>query len=115
MSFIGAVNVLSPDATWKAHHHDVPQHANQVFLRPHDIEILAAPTDGTLPAKIKYIIHLGWTIRLELALDNGQEITAHINREQYNELDIRKGQTIHLRAKLIRSFAESPNYSQAIA
>jgi len=108
MSFIGAVNVLSPDDTWKAHHRDVPHHASQVFLRPHDIDILATPADGTLPAKIDYIIHLGWTIRLELTLENnGQEITAHINREQYKALDIHQGQIICLRAKLIRSFDNS--------
>ncbi|MEY3299624.1 MAG: hypothetical protein RLZZ597_2884, partial [Cyanobacteriota bacterium] len=115
MSFIGAVNVLSPDDTWKAHHRDVPHHASQVFLRPHDIEIFTTPTEGSLPAKINYIIHLGWTIRLELTLDNGQEITAHINREQYKELDIQQGQTIYLRAKLIRSFADSPSYSPSVA
>jgi sulfate transport system ATP-binding protein len=115
MSFIGAVNVLSPDDTWKAHHRDVPHQASQVFLRPHDIEIFATPAEGTLPAKIDYIIHLGWTIRLELTLDNGQEITAHVNREQYKALDIQQGQTIYLRAKLIRSFADSPSYSPSVA
>ena len=115
MSFIGAVNVLSPDDTWKAHHRDVPHHASEVFLRPHDIDISAVPEEGTLPAKINYIIHLGWTIRLELTLNNGQEITAHINREQYKELDIQQGQTIYLRAKLIRSFADTPGYSSAVA
>lgn len=114
MSFIGAVNVLSPDDTWKAHHQEV-RHASQVFLRPHDIDIFVAPTDGTLPAKINYIIHLGWTIRLELTLENGQFVTAHINRDQYKALDIEQGQTVHLRAKLIHSFADSPNYSQATA
>lgn len=115
MSFIGAVNVLSPDDTWKAHHLNVPNHASQVFLRPHDIDIFSAPADGTLPATINYIIHLGWTIRLELSLENGQQITAHINREQYKSLDILQGQTIYLRAKLIRSFEESPDYSRSIA
>ncbi|MFQ4140485.1 sulfate/molybdate ABC transporter ATP-binding protein [Nodosilinea sp. PGN35] len=115
MSFIGAVNVLSPDDTWKAHHRDVPQHASQVFLRPHDIEIFAAPTDGTLSATINYIIHLGWTIRLELTLDNGQPVTAHINREQYKALDIQQGQRVYLRAKLIRSFTDTPSYSPSVA
>jgi sulfate/thiosulfate transport system ATP-binding protein len=115
MSFIGAVNVLSPDNTWRAHNSAVPQSAGQVFLRPHDIEVFTAPTDGSLPATINHIIHLGWTIRLELSLENGQPVTAHINREQYKSLDIQPKQTVYLRAKLLRSFEESPNYSQAIA
>lgn len=115
MSFIGAVNVLSPDHTWKSHHQEVPQTAGQVFLRPHDIEVFTAPVDGSLPATINHIIHLGWTIRLELSLENGQPVTAHINREQYKTLDIQPKQRVYLRAKLLRTFEESPNYSQAIA
>ncbi len=114
MSFIGAVNVLSPDSTWKSLHRDAPTHG-EVFLRPHDIEIFTTHYDGSVPATVNHIIHLGWTIRIELTLENGHPITAHINREQYRDLGIETGQTVYLRAKLIHSFADSPNYSQAIA
>ena len=115
MSFIGAVNVLSPDHTWKAHHQEVPQTAGQVFLRPHDIEVFTAPADGSLPATISHIIHLGWTIRLELALENGQPVTAHLNREQYKTLAIQPQQRVYLRAKLLRTFDESPTYAPSVA
>ena len=114
MSFIGAVNVLSPDSTWKSLHRDAPTHG-EVFLRPHDIEIFTTHYDGSVAATVNHIIHLGWTIRIELTLENGHPITAHINREQYRDLGIETGQTVYLRAKLIHSFADSPNYSQAIA
>jgi sulfate/thiosulfate transport system ATP-binding protein len=115
MSFIGAVNVLSPDHTWKAHPQEVPQTAGQVFLRPHDIEVLTTPTEGSLCATIHHIIHLGWTIRLELTLDNGQPVTAHINREQYTTLAIQPQQRVSLRAKRLRTFDESPNDAPSVA
>ncbi|MGG6241697.1 sulfate/molybdate ABC transporter ATP-binding protein [Nodosilinea sp. AN01ver1] len=114
MSFIGAVNVLSPDNTWKPLHRDAPVHG-EVFLRPHDIEIFTAHSDGSVAATVNHIIHLGWTIRVELTLDNGHPITAHINREQYQELGLQPGQTVYLRAKFIRSFEKSPSYSQSVA
>jgi sulfate transport system ATP-binding protein len=114
MSFIGAVNVLSPDNTWKALHHDAPAHG-EVFLRPHDIEIFTTHYDGSVAATINHIIHLGWTIRVELSLENGHAITAHINREQYRSLDIESGQTVYLRAKLVRSFEALPSFSRSVA
>jgi sulfate/thiosulfate transport system ATP-binding protein len=111
MSFIGAVNVLSPDPTWKALHHDVPSHG-EVFLRPHDIEIFATPQSGSLEATVNHIIHLGWTLRVELTLDNGHLLTAHINREQYHQLDLQPGQAVYLQAKQVRSFEPSPDYGR---
>jgi sulfate transport system ATP-binding protein len=106
ISFIGAVNVLSPDKTWQSLHREAPTTA-EVFLRPHDIEVFLTPQDASLAATINHIIHLGWTIRVELTLDNGHPITAHLNRDQYDQLGLREGQGVHLRARLIRSFQEA--------
>ena len=114
MSFIGAVNVLSPDNTWKSLHRDAPAHG-EVFLRPHDIEIVTTHADGSVAATVNHIIHLGWTIRVELTLGDGQPITAHINREQYHHLGLQPGQTVYLQAKLIRSFAEILSYPSSVA
>ncbi|WP_017301316.1 sulfate/molybdate ABC transporter ATP-binding protein [Nodosilinea nodulosa] len=114
MSFIGAVNVLSPDNTWKALHHDAPAHG-EVFLRPHDVELFLDPRGASAAATVAHIIHLGWTIRVELTLENGHPITAHINREQYRELGLEAGQQVYLRAKLIHSFAPAPSYASAVA
>ncbi|MBE9109666.1 TOBE-like domain-containing protein [Nodosilinea sp. LEGE 07298] len=114
MSFIGAVNVLSPDNTWKSLHRDAPAHG-EVFLRPHDIEIFTTHDNGSVAATVNHIIHLGWTIRVELTLDDGHAITAHINREQYRDLGIQPGQAVYLRAKLIHSFGGAPSYSRSVA
>ncbi|MGB3199293.1 MAG: sulfate/molybdate ABC transporter ATP-binding protein [Nodosilinea sp.] len=114
MSFIGAVNVLSPDSTWKSLHHDAPAHG-EVFLRPHDIELFINPQEGSAAATVNHIIHLGWTIRVEMTLHSGHPITAHINREQQHDLGLEPGQSIYLRAKVIRSFAPTPRYASSVA
>lgn len=111
MSFVGAVNVLSPDVTWKALHHDVPSHG-EVFLRPHDIELFAHPQSDGLVATVNHIIHLGWTLRVELTLESGQSLTAHINREQYHHLDLQPNQTVYLQAKQVHHFDAAPTYGQ---
>lgn len=113
MSFIGAVNVLSPDHTWQSLHSQVP-HAGQVFLRPHDIEIFKTATTGSLEATVQRITHLGWTIRVELELNHQQMITAHVTRDQLHDLQLHPQQTIFLRPKQIRTFVEGPN-SQLVA
>lgn len=112
ISFIGAVNVLSPNQTWQSLHREAPTTA-EVFLRPHDIEVFLTPQDDSLAATVNHIIHLGWTIRVELTLDNGHPITAHLNRDQYAQLGLREGQQVHLRAQLIRSFQEDPGQTVA--
>jgi sulfate/thiosulfate transport system ATP-binding protein len=110
MSFIGAVNVLASDPTWQAHHPQVSQ-AGAVFLRPHDIEIFTAPIAGGLSAKVLRIIHLGWTIRVELALTSGQSVTAHISHEQLNSLQIQPQQDVFLRLGSVRTFDQADQRS----
>ncbi len=125
MSFIGAVNVLSnvPSSgvderfSWKAspsHHPQIREgrDTGEVFLRPHDIEIFTTAVDGALPAKVQRVVHLGWTIRVELMLDNAQSVTAHISREQFNNLKLQPQQAVFLRLALVRTFDHSTGESR---
>lgn len=110
MSFIGAVNVLSPAATGDpgySHHPQMPI-GEKLFLRPHDIEVLTAPVHDSLPAEVLRIIHLGWIVRVELLLRNGQTVTAHVGREQFDRLQPQ--QTVFLRLQKVRTF-DLPAYS----
>jgi sulfate/thiosulfate transport system ATP-binding protein len=113
MSFIGAVNVLSSDLTWQAHQLQVPP-VGEVFLRPHDIEIFTTAVEGALPAKVLRIVHLGWTIRVELALSGDQAVTAHINREQFNALQLQPQQAVFLQLAQVRTFQSSPEHQTSV-
>lgn len=105
MSFVGAVNVLPPDPIWRSQHVNLPTHG-EIFLRPHDIDILPTAARGSSQATIQRVVHLGWTIRLEMTLENAQPVTAHISRDQYQELQLKPQQTAFIRPRFIRTFEQ---------
>ncbi|HEY9762852.1 MAG TPA: sulfate/molybdate ABC transporter ATP-binding protein [Trichocoleus sp.] len=103
MSFIGPVNVLSPNEAliprWNA-----PTRSGDFFLRPHDIEILPTAADEAVMAQVQRLIHLGWTIRVELILTDGQIVTAYVTREQVDDLELRPQQQVFVRPKTVKTF-----------
>lgn len=103
MSFVGPVNVLPidlPDQLIAAKE----SLNSQAFLRPHDIDISVSPESGGVSATVQRLIHVGWTIRVELLLANRHPIIAHINREQFKTLNLQSQQTVFLNPKNIRTF-----------
>lgn len=103
MSFIGPVNVL-PSSSGIFQDTGFDSGHPEMFLRPHDIIIELEATPSTVPARVKRIIHLGWEIQAELALDDGQEMVAHITRERFDELQLEAQHRVHLRPKSAKSF-----------
>jgi sulfate/thiosulfate transport system ATP-binding protein len=103
MSFIGPVNVLPSsssifqDSGYELHH-------AQVLLRPHDIVIETERQNTNTQAKVNRLTHLGWEIQAELALDDGQVVTAHLTRDQFDELDLKPYQEVFVRTKDVKSF-----------
>ncbi|WP_460193851.1 sulfate/molybdate ABC transporter ATP-binding protein [Thermosynechococcus sp. FA-CM-4201] len=101
MSFIGPVNVLrSPvfqQSEGTAPHCDI-------FLRPRDIIIETSPNGNTVSARIHRIIHLGWEIQVELRLDDGQELMAHLSRERFDELHLEPQQQVFIKPREAKSF-----------
>ncbi|HEY9880333.1 MAG TPA: sulfate/molybdate ABC transporter ATP-binding protein [Leptolyngbyaceae cyanobacterium] len=106
MSFIGPVNVLSPNEAlipqWNA-----PTRNGDFFLRPHDIEILPTAVDEAVTAQVQRLIHLGWTIRVELILTDGQTVTAYVTREQIAHLDLKPQQQVFVRPKAVKTFEQT--------
>jgi sulfate/thiosulfate transport system ATP-binding protein len=80
MRFIGPVSELS--GRW---------------VRPHDVEILLEPLDGAPEAMIDHIIHLGFEVRVELSLGDGESTWVQITRGQAEELELSEGQIVWLR------------------
>jgi sulfate transport system ATP-binding protein len=90
MSFVGAVNRLG-----------------SLFVRPHDVEILHYPTTGTEEAMIERIVHLGFEVRVELVLGDGDSLWAQITRNHTEELEIAEGQIVYVRPSQGRVFDEA--------
>jgi sulfate transport system ATP-binding protein len=103
MSFIGPVNVLpSTSKIFQDNKFDSVQ--EEIFLRPHDIMIQTAANGTTTPAIVRHVVHLGWEIQTQLTLDDGQAVTAHLTREQFNELKLEPQQRVYIKPKKAKSF-----------
>lgn len=79
MSFIGQVNKIG-----------------DIFIRPHDVEIVLQPDPSTERAVIDRLVHLGFEVRVELLAASGQAIHAQVTRDEAKALDLRQGQTVYI-------------------
>ncbi|MEM9772004.1 MAG: sulfate/molybdate ABC transporter ATP-binding protein [Cyanobacteria bacterium P01_D01_bin.73] len=105
MQFIGPVNVLPGtsrifDGQGNGDHRNEPE----VFLRPHDVLVELYPDSATTPARVNRLIHLGWEIQAELALDDGQVVTAHLTRDRFDELDLKPQQRVFVKPRGVNAF-----------
>lgn len=110
MSFIGAVNVLSPGAigiTGAAA--DTHPAEAQLFVRPHDVEVFREPQSDTVPVELRRLSHLGRDLQAELLMADGSVITAQIPREQMAFESVSPGSRLHVRSRDARAFV--PDYS----
>ncbi|MDZ8056036.1 MAG: sulfate/molybdate ABC transporter ATP-binding protein [Aulosira sp. ZfuVER01] len=103
MSFIGPVNVLpSSSRIFKSSGFEVPH--PEVFLRPQDVIVETSANGATTPAKVSRVIHLGWEVQVELSLDEGQVVMAHLTRDRYKELQLEPDQRVYVKPKDAKSF-----------
>ena len=103
MSFIGPVNILPSSAKIFQSSGFESTHP-ETFLRPQDIIIETVANGTTVPATVSRIIHLGWEIQVELTLDDGQMMTAHLTRERFDELKLEPQEKIYVKPKDAKSF-----------
>ena len=92
MSFIGPVNRLGA-----------------AFVRPHDVQILPAPSRAAEEAMIERIVHLGFEVRVEFTLANGNSLYAQITRAQAEELELEERQIVYVRPSTARVFEPASN------
>ncbi len=75
------------------------------FVRPHDFAIHHEPNGATVEAQVERIAHLGFEVRVELALSDGTRAWAQLTRDQAAQLEVRDGDIVFVRADRARSFA----------
>src|SRR5438128_2112083 len=88
MSFVGPVNRLG-----------------DAWVRPHDVEVSNVPYGTTREALVERLVHLGFEVRAELVLEDGDRLSAQLTREQVEELELEAGQIVYVRAARQREFA----------
>jgi sulfate/thiosulfate transport system ATP-binding protein len=87
MTFIGPVARM--DETW---------------VRPHDVDLATQPIEGGLEGMIDRVIYLGFEVRVELTLADGQTLWAQTTRDRADELELADGQVVWIRPDRRRAF-----------
>ena len=76
------------------------------WVRPHELELLDAPTDESIEVLVERITEYGFDARIELTAADGTPLTARLTREQLDRLELERGQIVWVRADRERVFAE---------
>ena len=61
------------------------------WVRPHDVEIRHEPNGKTIEALVDRVVHLGFEVRVELTLQDGEHFSVQLTRDQVDELELRGG------------------------
>jgi sulfate/thiosulfate transport system ATP-binding protein len=87
MSFVGTANRIG-----------------SLLVRPHDVQIAHVPTSTSEEAMIDRIVHLGFEIRVEMTLADGNPLIAQLTRTQVEELELAEGQIVYVLPSRARVF-----------
>jgi sulfate/thiosulfate transport system ATP-binding protein len=68
------------------------------LVRPHDIRISLAPDgDEAIQAQVVRVVHLGFEVRIELTLGDGEQLSVQTTRGEAEELELAEGDIVHVR------------------
>ena len=70
------------------------------LVRPHDVVLATLPEDGAEEALVERIAYLGFEVRVQLALGNGERFDAQITHDEAERLELEQGQIVY--ARLVR-------------
>ena len=70
---------------------------DRTLVRPHDIAIDAGPDHGGREAQVRRVSYLGFEVRVELVLPEGEPVFAQLTRTEAEELDLAAGDIVWLR------------------
>jgi sulfate/thiosulfate transport system ATP-binding protein len=87
MSFVGEANRLG-----------------EAFVRPHDLDLSLEPNDGAARARIERVTHLGFEVRVELAMSDDGRMWAQVTRAEAGELNLEEGQAVYVRPSRQKTF-----------
>jgi len=68
------------------------------LVRPHDIALSLDARPGSFEAQVARVVHLGFEVRTELVLGDGQELAVQLTRAEADELEIAVGDIVHVRS-----------------
>ncbi len=69
------------------------------LVRPHDVQVFEHPGEGTQPAEVIRLARLGFEVRAELQLGEGDALSAQLSRAEADLLELAEGQIVHVRVE----------------
>jgi sulfate transport system ATP-binding protein len=75
------------------------------WVRPHDVEIGHQPNGRTTEAMIDRIVHLGFEVRVELTLLDGDHFSVQLTRDEVDQLELTEGEIVFVRPRATKVFA----------
>ncbi len=70
------------------------------LVRPHDVVLSTLPEDGAEEALVERLAHLGFEVRVQLVLGDGQRFDVQITHDEAERLELARGQIVY--ARLVR-------------
>ncbi len=70
------------------------------LVRPHDVVLSTLPEHGAEEALVERVAHLGFEVRVQLVLGDGQRFDAQITHDEAERLELAPGQIVY--ARLVR-------------
>ncbi len=131
-SFVGSINVLSGEVKGgRADLGTLAVHAPpgtgdgasvRAFVRPHDVELQRGPESGGAPAapapgvsvdgptvataQVERLSRVGWTVKIELRLSDGQPLAVELTKERVAELGLAEGDRVLVNLREAKIFVQ---------
>jgi sulfate/thiosulfate transport system ATP-binding protein len=67
------------------------------LMRPHDFEVRREPNGSAERATVERVVHLGFEVRADLALDDGREVWVQMTRDEAAALELEQGAQVFVR------------------
>src|SRR5450631_3254538 len=68
------------------------------LVRPHDVTLSLEPFEGGYEAMVKRVVHLGFEVRVELEMPDGEAARAQLTRAEADALEIGDGDIVYVQA-----------------
>ena len=72
-------------------------HLGDGLVRPHDLIVHAEQQPGAIQAQVTRVVHLGFEVRLELALPDERKLAAQLTRSEVEQLEVQPGDIVWVR------------------
>jgi len=56
------------------------------------------PEPGTVEAMVERVVHLGFEVRVELSLSDGERVVAQLSRHDADQYELSRGDIVHVRS-----------------